>query len=180
MAITNKAEAEALSVEELKTELESRGEPTEGLKQAAMLEVLLNHLDTVAAPNGGSKEETAASNGASKNEPAPENGVSKEDGDGSKDAPVSVEEEPKKDDSAEAPSEVTTEEAADKPCEESVAPAADGAVPTRTVDEVSGGTEMPDAKKTKADADPETAEPAKTAEAPAETPAETPAAESAA
>lgn len=32
MAVTNKAEAEALSVEELKTELESRGLPTEGLK----------------------------------------------------------------------------------------------------------------------------------------------------
>lgn len=32
MAITTKAEAEALTVEELKTELTSRGLPTEGLK----------------------------------------------------------------------------------------------------------------------------------------------------
>ena len=43
----------------------------------------------------------------------------------------------------------SAEEPADKPAEDIVAPAAEGAAPTRPADEVSGGTEQPEAKKPK-------------------------------
>ncbi|CAM9374590.1 unnamed protein product [Ascophyllum nodosum] len=139
-----------------------------------MLETLLKHLEAAASTNGDSTKEVAEPNGSSKDDAAPENGesikgeVSKDDAvpdAATLEAEVILEAEP-----------ASAEEPADKPAEDIVAPAAEGAAPTRPADEVSGGTEQPEAKKPKADVDPETAEPSKTLETPAETPVAEPAA----
>ncbi|CAM9627007.1 unnamed protein product [Scytosiphon promiscuus] len=156
--VSTKAEAEALTVEELTTELTSRGIPTEGLKQPAMLETLLKHLDTAAsATTNGSAEAPAAEKTA---------------------------EEPKKDDAAAPAEEVRGSQLGQPACSWIMrlhccvtCDASDDGLMTASYEvQVSGGTEEPDAKKAKADAPAETAEPAKVVETPTEAPASEPAA----